>query len=168
MPDLLRLVDLRDAPLSVAEVHAALADPAAGAVAVFVGTVRDHDSSREVAALAYSAHPTALDRMRDVASGVAQRHDVLGLAVVHRVGDLRIGDAAVVAGACAAHRQAAFDAARDLIDTLKATVPIWKHQVFADGGDEWVGTPSRSPAEPAVDRRLGRWRSSGGSSCRSP
>jgi molybdopterin synthase catalytic subunit len=60
---------------------------------------------------------------------------------VHRVGDLAIGDAAVVVAAAADHRGQAFDAARDLIDDLKATVPIWKHQAFADGSEEWVGLP---------------------------
>ena len=63
------------------------------------------------------------------------------VAAVHRVGRLAIGDAAVVVAAAAAHRGQAFDASRDLIDDLKATVPIWKHQVFADGNEEWVGTP---------------------------
>jgi molybdopterin synthase catalytic subunit len=76
-----------------------------------------------------------------VVEQVAARHDVIGLAAVHRVGDLAIGDAAVIVGASAAHRGEAFDACRALIDDLKASVPIWKHQRFADGSDEWVGTP---------------------------
>jgi molybdopterin synthase catalytic subunit len=66
---------------------------------------------------------------------------VLALAAVHRVGALAIGDAAVVVATATAHRGEAFDATRALIDELKATVPIWKHQLFADGTDEWVGTP---------------------------
>jgi molybdopterin synthase catalytic subunit len=127
--------------LSVEEVHAALADPAAGGVTVFVGAVRDHDGDQGVVGLSYSAHPTAQQRLAEVVEQVAARHDVIGLAAVHRVGDLDIGDAAVVVGASAVHRGEAFDACRALIDDLKLSVPIWKHQRFADGSDEWVGTP---------------------------
>lgn len=137
----LRLVDIREQALSADEVHAALADPAAGGVTVFVGAVRDHDREQGVVGLSYSAHPTALVQLQEVVEQVAARHDVIGLAAVHRVGDLAIGDAAVIVGASAAHRGEAFDACRDLIDDLKASVPIWKHQRFADGSDEWVGTP---------------------------
>jgi molybdopterin synthase catalytic subunit len=79
--------------------------------------------------------------MRDVCARVAEQYDVQGVAAVHRVGSLAIGDAAVVVATATAHRGEAFDATRALIDTLKAEVPIWKHQRFADGSDEWVGTP---------------------------
>jgi molybdopterin synthase catalytic subunit len=137
----LRLVDIREQALSADEVQAALADPAAGGVTVFVGAVRDHDREQGVVGLSYSAHPTALVQLQEVVEQVAVRHDVIGLAAVHRVGDLAIGDAAVIVGASAAHRGEAFDACRALIDDLKASVPIWKHQRFADGSDEWVGTP---------------------------
>jgi molybdopterin synthase catalytic subunit len=134
-------VELRETPLEVHEVLAALAGPAVGGIDVFVGTVRDHDHDRGVTGLAYSAHPTALARLREVAEAVAARYDVLAVAAVHRVGRLAIGDAAVVVGTAAVHRAEAFDASRALIDELKDTVPIWKHQLFADGTDEWVGTP---------------------------
>ncbi|HYO41282.1 MAG TPA: molybdenum cofactor biosynthesis protein MoaE [Nocardioidaceae bacterium] len=136
-----RLVDLRETPLEVAEVLDALAGPAVGGIDVFVGTVRDHDHDQGVTGLEYSAHPTALARLRDVAESVAQRYDVLAVAAVHRVGRLAIGDAAVIVGTSAVHRGEAFDASRALIDDLKDTVPIWKHQLFTDGTDEWVGTP---------------------------
>ena len=129
-------------PLDVAEVLAALADRAAGGVDVFVGTVRDHDHDQGVTGLEYSAHPTALraaaSRSR---SASPSEYDVLAVAAVHRVGRLAIGDAAVVVATAAAHRGEAFEASRALIDELKATVPIWKHQLFTDGTDEWVGTP---------------------------
>jgi molybdopterin synthase catalytic subunit len=141
MSDPIRALALRDQPLSVDEVHAALADARAGGVALFVGTVRDHDGSRSVDGLTYSAHPSALDRMREVAEKVAADHDLVAVAAVHRVGDLAIGDLAVVVGASAAHRGEAIEGCRALIDELKATIPIWKHQKFADGTDEWVGTP---------------------------
>jgi molybdopterin synthase catalytic subunit len=136
-----RLVDLRETPLDVAEVLAAVSDPRAGGVDVFIGNVRDHDHDQGVTGLEYSAHPTALARLQDVVDGVAAKHDVLAVAAVHRVGPLAIGDAAVVVATAAAHRGEAFDASRALIDELKATVPIWKHQLFSDGTDEWVGTP---------------------------
>lgn len=137
----LRLVDVREVPLSVDEVLAAVDDPGSGGTCVFVGTVRDVDHERAVKALAYSAHPSAVQRLRDVMADVAGRHPVRALAAVHRVGDLAVGDLAVVAAASAAHRGEAFDACRDLIDTLKQTVPIWKHQEFGDGSQEWVGLP---------------------------
>jgi molybdopterin synthase catalytic subunit len=136
-----RLVDLRETPLDVAEVVAALDDDASGGLTLFVGRVRDHDGGKDVAALDYSAHPTALATMREVCERVAAQHAVQGVAAVHRTGTLVIGDIAVVVATTAAHRGDAFAASRDLIDTLKAEVPIWKHQRFGDGSDEWVGTP---------------------------
>jgi molybdopterin synthase catalytic subunit len=134
-------VDLRETPLDVAEVVAALDDDASGGLTLFVGRVRDHDGGKGVDGLDYSAHPTALDRMRAVCERVAADHAVHGVAAVHRVGTLAIGDIAVVVATTASHRGDAFAASRALIDTLKAEVPIWKHQRFADGSDEWVGTP---------------------------
>lgn len=136
-----RLVDLRDTPLDVAEVVAALDDEASGGLTLFVGRVRDHDSGKEVDGLDYSAHPTALETMRAVCERIAAEHDVTGVAAVHRIGTLAIGDIAVVVATTAAHRGEAFTASRALIDSLKAEVPVWKHQRFGDGSDEWVGTP---------------------------
>ena len=90
---------------------------------------------------ATSAHPTALAKLREVAEEVVGEFEVVGLAAVHRVGHLAIGDAAVLIAVSAGHRGEAYDASRAMIDRLKERVPIWKHQVFADGGDEWVGLP---------------------------
>ena len=137
----IRLVAIRETPLSVDEVLAAVLDPAAGGIVVFVGTVREIDGDRAVSGLGYTAHPAAVDRMREVAESVADRFPAVALAAVHRVGDLAVGDLAVVVAAACPHRGAAFEAARALIDELKETVPIWKHQLFADGTDEWVGSP---------------------------
>lgn len=137
----MRLVAIRDTPLDVTEVVDALGDEGAGGLTLFIGQVRDHDSGKGVTALDYSAHPTALARLDEVCRRVAADHDVRGVAAVHRVGPLQIGDLAVVVATTAAHRGDAFAASRDLIDTLKAEVPIWKHQVFADQSEEWVGTP---------------------------
>jgi molybdopterin synthase catalytic subunit len=134
----IKLAELREAPLSVDEVRAAVMDPAAGGVALFAGAVRDHDHDRPVTALSYSAHPSAADELRRVAARIAGRYQVHAIAAVHRVGDLAIGDLAVVVGVSTAHRAEAFEACRALIDDLKENVPIWKHQRFADGESEWV------------------------------
>lgn len=141
MTGVVRLLDIRDTPLSVDEVYAAVADPGAGGVAVFVGTVRSEDGGRDVTDLGYSAHPSAMDELRAVVEEVAGMYPVRALAAVHRVGDLAVGDVAVVVGASCPHRGEAFDACRALIDELKSRVPIWKHQRFADGDEEWVGLP---------------------------
>ena len=141
MSSVIRLLDVREKPLSVDEVLAAVADPAAGGTCVFVGTVRDLDSGKPVVELGYSAHPSVAAAFRSVAETVVAAHPVTALAAVHRVGDLAIGDLAVVAAASAPHRAEAFAACRQLIDDLKANVPIWKHQRFTDGTDEWVGSP---------------------------
>ena len=137
----LRLLAIRDSTISVQEVLAAVEDAQAGGVVSFTGLVRQVDGGREVTALEYSAHPDALAALTAVAEAVAVDLPVVALAAVHRTGLLAVGDVAVVVAASAAHRGEAFEAARRLIDDLKATVPIWKRQVFVDGVDEWVGTP---------------------------
>jgi molybdopterin synthase catalytic subunit len=136
-----RLIDVRESELSLDEVRAAVADPAAGGIALFAGAVRDSDHDRAVSGLSYSAHPSAEAELRRVAEVIAGKYPVIGIAAVHRVGDLAIGDLAVVLAVSCPHRAEAFDACRDLIDILKASVPIWKHQRFGDGTAEWVGTP---------------------------
>ena len=141
MSDRVRLAEIREEELDVAEVLAALDEAGSGGVNIFVGRVRDHDDGKFVHGLDYTAHPSAPDRLREVCARVATEHQVQALAAVHRVGALQVGDLAVVVAATAAHRGDAFTATRALIDTLKAEVPIWKHQIFADGSQEWVGTP---------------------------
>jgi molybdopterin synthase catalytic subunit len=136
-----RLVGIQDSALSVDDVLASLDDEASGGLVLFVGRVRDHDHGKGVTGLAYSAHPTALQRLQDVCVRVAEEYDVSGVSAVHRVGDLAIGDLAVVVATTSAHRGTSFEASRALIDTLKAEVPIWKHQLFSDGSEEWVGAP---------------------------
>lgn len=138
--NVIRIAELRDGPLSVDEVYAAVTDPAAGGIALFAGAVRDHDHGRSVTELCYSAHPSAAGQLRGVAEQIAAKFDVHAIAAVHRTGDLRIGDLAVVVAVSASHRGVAFDACRALIDELKATVPIWKHQLFAGGDSEWVNS----------------------------
>ena len=137
----IRLIAVRDTPLSVDEVRNAIADPAAGGEVLFIGTVRDNDADKGVIALSYTAHPTAEAELKKVSENiVAKFPDVIGIAAVHRTGDLNVGDLAVVVGVSCGHRAEAFHACHALIDELKATVPIWKHQRFTDGTDEWVGS----------------------------
>ena len=139
--DAVVLVALRDEPLSVDEVLDAVRHPTCGGIALFVGVVRDHDHGDAVTALDYEAHPTAVDTMRHLCAEVLGRSQAHRVAAVHRTGALRVGDLAVVVAAAAPHRGQAFDACRDLIDTLKAQTPIWKHQSLGDGSTEWVGMP---------------------------
>jgi molybdopterin synthase catalytic subunit len=139
--DIVRLIAIRESELSLDEVRAAVAGSGVGGIALFVGTVRDNDHNHGVTGLSYNAHPSAEAELRRVAEAIAEKFTVLAVAAVHRVGDLAVGDLAVVAAVSAAHRAEAFDACRELIDELKATVPIWKHQRFTDGTDEWVGYP---------------------------
>jgi molybdopterin synthase catalytic subunit len=137
----IRLIAIRDAELSVDEVRAAVADPAAGGIVLFAGAVRDNDEDRDVTGLSYSAHPSAEAELWRVAEEIAAKYDdVIALAAVHRTGDLAIGDLAVVVGVSCGHRAEAFRACHALIDELKASVPIWKHQRFTDGSAEWVGS----------------------------
>jgi molybdopterin synthase catalytic subunit len=135
------IADIRESVLSVDEMLDAVRHPRAGGIATFVGVVRESDHGQGVDSLDYTSHPSARQVLRELAERLATGGDVIRLAVVHRVGHLEIGDVAVVVAVSAAHRGAAFEVCRELIDTMKATVPIWKHQMFADGTDEWVGTP---------------------------
>jgi molybdopterin synthase catalytic subunit len=141
VPDVIRLLAVRDSPLDLGEVYDAVQDHRAGGTALFVGTVRSQDGGRGVTQLEYSAHPTADAIMREVAADIAQRYDLVAVAATHRTGRLDNGEVAVVTAAAAAHRAEAFDACRAFIDELKSRLPIWKHQRFTDGSDEWVGSP---------------------------
>jgi molybdopterin synthase catalytic subunit len=139
MSDAIRLLDIRADALSSDEVLAAVSDPTAGGTALFIGTVRNHDQAKPVDRLSYEAHPDALRHLQLVAERICADPAVTALAAVHRIGDLKIGDAAVIVAVAASHRDVAFSACRRLIDDLKSEVPIWKHQHFTDGASEWVG-----------------------------
>jgi molybdopterin synthase catalytic subunit len=134
-------VDLTEQPIDLSEHEELVGRESAGAVVGFAGVVRDHDGGRGVLRLEYSAHPSAQQTLADVAAEVAADcHGVWAIAVSHRIGALRIGDAALVAAVAADHRAAAFETCARLVDTVKARLPVWKHQFFADGSDEWVGS----------------------------
>ena len=115
--------------------------PRAGAVASFVGLVRDHDPSVEgrVVGLDYSAHPDAAAVLARIAESFVADDDVLGLAVSHRVGHLAVGEAAIVAAVATSHRAEAFDVCRALVEKVKAELPVWKREVLDDGSHVWVG-----------------------------
>lgn len=134
------LAQVEDAPLSLDAALEAVRDERAGGVVAFIGTVRDHDQGRAgVTALTYSAHPQAEQTLRAVAERVCAIPGVCRVVAVHREGRLRVGDLAVLCVVSAEHRSQAFEGARLLIEELKAQVPIWKDQAFADGDHEWVG-----------------------------
>jgi molybdopterin synthase catalytic subunit len=137
--EVVREAGTSSAPLSVDRLLAQVRDPGVGGIALFVGVVRDHDHGATVASLDYTAHPSAAAALRTCAEQTAAAYDVRTLAVSHRTGHLEVGDLAVVVAVGAAHRQAALEACRHLIDTLKEQVPIWKEQALADGTTEWVG-----------------------------
>ena len=127
--------------LDVAAHAAAVADRAAGATVTFTGVVRDHDGGRAVQRLTYVGYPSAPQVLAQVAADVATAHPVDALAVSHRLGDLDVGDVALVVVVSAAHRGEAFAAASALVDEVKARLPVWKKQVLDDGVEEWVACP---------------------------
>jgi molybdopterin synthase catalytic subunit len=125
--------------LLLTELEHLVGHESAGAVVGFAGVVRNHDGGREVLRLEYSAHPHAEQTLFEILAEVAaQASGVHAVAASHRVGALQIGDAALVAAVSADHRAAAFTVCAQLVDTVKERLPVWKHQFFADGTDEWV------------------------------
>jgi molybdopterin synthase catalytic subunit len=131
-------------PISVAQAIAAVESDTAGAVVSFSGLVRNHDGGKPVERLSYSAHPTAHQVMADVVARLVAEHagdggETVRIWAAHRVGMLEIGDPALVCAVSASHRGQAFDVCSELVDRIKAEVPIWKEQFFSDGTVEWVG-----------------------------
>ena len=134
-----RLAGISESPLDVGQAIRMVSGPTVGGIALFVGTVRNHDHGAEVAALDYTQHPSAPEVLGRCAAEAAELHNVESIAVEHRIGRLEVGDVAVVVAVSAVHREAALAACAHLINTLKAEVPIWKEQHFASGDAEWVG-----------------------------
>ena len=132
---------MTEEPIALTEHEELVGDPSAGAVVGFVGMIRDHDGGRRVVRLEYSAHPSAEEVLAQVVGEVAEESTgVRAIAASHRIGVLRIGEAALVAAVAADHRQAAFETCALLVDTIKERLPVWKHQYFDDGTEEWVGS----------------------------
>ena len=133
---------LSEAPLSLERVVAEVASDDAGAVATFVGTTRARSRGREVVRLEYEAYEgMAESEMARIAAELRERHDLIAVAIHHRVGRVEIGETSVVIAVSAAHRAAALEACREAIDTLKETVPLWKKELYV-GGEEWIGQGS--------------------------
>ncbi|QKV77858.1 molybdenum cofactor biosynthesis protein MoaE [Amycolatopsis sp. Hca4] len=129
-------------PLSVEEHARLVEDDAAGAVVTFAGVVRDHDGGKGVRDLTYEGHPSAGQVIADVVADLSARWSgVRAVAVSHRLGALTIGDVALACAVAAEHRGQAFSACSELVDEVKARLPVWKHQHFTDGTDEWVNSP---------------------------
>jgi molybdopterin synthase catalytic subunit len=129
-----------DAALSLDAHVAAVAGPSHGAVATFIGLVRDHDPSveGEVVGLDYSAHPDAGAVVARIVAEVEAAHGAV-IALTHRTGLLAVGDVAIVAAAASAHRAEAFAACREAVERVKAELPVWKREILADGSHTWVG-----------------------------
>ena len=133
--------EVTEAPISLSEHEDLVAGDEAGAVVGFAGVVRNHDGNRMVTRLEYSAHPSAQQALFEVLAEVAaSAQGVRAIAASHRIGALEIGDAALVAAVAGDHRAAAFEACARLVDAIKERIPVWKHQFFADGSDEWVNS----------------------------
>ena len=137
MPELVYAV-VTDAPVHIQELSKLVANAHSGAAVTFCGDVRDHDGGKEVASLLYEIHPSAPEQIKLITQSVIGRFEIEKVAVAHRYGDIAIGETAFAVAVSAAHRQAAFDACAAIVDEVKAKLPIWKHQKFTDGSDEWV------------------------------
>jgi molybdopterin synthase catalytic subunit len=140
MTTILRAAVTED-PISLSEHEELVATETAGAVVGFAGVVRNHDAARSVLRLEYSAHPSAAQTLFEaVAAVAAEAVGVRAIAVSHRIGPLAIGEAALVVAVSADHRAAAFETCARVVDSVKERLPVWKHQYFGDGTDEWVNS----------------------------
>jgi molybdopterin synthase catalytic subunit len=129
------LIKLQSEPIEVADLVAAVASPGAGAVSLFLGTVRDSNRGRRVVALEYQAYDAmALREMVGVAQEAGKRFEASRAALVHRTGRLEVGEVAVGIAVAAPHRKQSIEACRFIIDELKKRVPIWKKEFYEDGG----------------------------------
>ena len=137
MPELVYAV-VTNAPVHIQELSKLVSNPHSGAVVTFCGDVRDHDGGKEVASLLYEVHPSAPEQIKLITESVIGRFEIEKVAVAHRYGQIPIGETAFAVAVSAAHRQAAFDACSAIVDEVKAKLPIWKHQKFTDGTDQWV------------------------------
>lgn len=125
-------------PISASLLVEEVVSHGSGAILTFCGNVRDRDHGKLVESLRYEIHPSSAQILSETVNEVALRHNLTGVAVAHRYGEIPIGDAALIVAVAAEHRSEAFAACAELVDQIKAKIPIWKHQVFTDGTDEWV------------------------------
>lgn len=137
-PRALPWCELREGPIDLAELVAAVSSTRHGAITTFTGVVRDHAEGRSVRGLLYEAYkPMAEAQMRAVAEEIAERWGVRAVAMVHRVGELSLGDVAVAIAVGTGHRREGFEACSYAIDRLKETVPIWKKEFYDDVQATW-------------------------------
>jgi MoaE-MoaD fusion protein len=130
--------DLVDGPIDTGRVVASVSGPGRGAVVIFLGTVRDHHAGRPVGKLTYSAYrPMALEGLRKIVADLEASSPGLRAAIVHRLGEVPVGEASVVIAIASPHRAAAYEASRTALERLKAEIPIWKREHYADGGAVW-------------------------------
>lgn len=130
--------ELLDGPIDTGRVVAAVSGPGRGAVVIFLGTVRDHHAGRPVEKLTYSAYrPMALEGLRKIVADLEADAPGLRAAIVHRLGEVPVGEASVVIAIGSPHRAAAYDASRTALERLKAEIPIWKREHYADGEAAW-------------------------------
>ena len=129
--------EVTEAPVSVTELADAVQDAAAGAVVTFEGVVRNHDAERAVTGIGYSCHPTAGQIVEQIAGDIAERGRVRALGVVHRVGDLAVGEAALAVAVSSDHRAEAFATCSQIVEEVKKRLPVWKRQTFTDGTSQW-------------------------------
>ena len=133
------MIKITAEPIDYAAVTDLVRSPLAGAVCTFLGTVREFTGDRRTVALAYESYPEmALKKMAELEGEARRRWPVIELALVHRVGNLELGEVSVAVAVSCPHRHESFEACRWLIDTLKQVVPIWKKEIWADGNEEWV------------------------------
>ena len=129
--------EVTEAPISVTELADAVHDAAAGAVVTFEGVVRNHNADRGVTGIGYSCHPTAGQIVEQIAGDIAERGRVRALGVVHRVGDLAVGEAALAVAVSSDHRAEAFATCSQIVEEVKERLPVWKRQTFTDGTSQW-------------------------------
>ncbi|MFN3345348.1 MAG: molybdenum cofactor biosynthesis protein MoaE [Chloroherpetonaceae bacterium] len=132
------MMTISDKPLDVQAVIETVQTHEAGAINVFIGTVRNQTAQKSVVGLDYEAFETmAIKKMHEIAEEAKAKFPVLKVAIAHRVGKLKLGEIAVVIAVATPHRAESFAACKFIIDTLKEVVPIWKKEIFEDG-DVWV------------------------------
>ncbi len=139
------MIGITNDRIDVARLLGQVQSHAAGAVVLFLGTAREQTGGRATASLDYECYPEMAERkLRELVAEARRRWRLIGCAVVHRVGRVELGEASVAVAVSSPHRQEAFEAGQWLIDTLKAVVPIWKRENWADGTSDWVhpGVPS--------------------------
>ncbi|KAH6630413.1 Molybdopterin biosynthesis MoaE [Chaetomium sp. MPI-SDFR-AT-0129] len=131
-------VALTDLPLDIKSVTDRVRSPEAGAIVIFAGTTRNHFATHPISHLSYTAyHPLALRTLLSIATSLRSAHQLHGIAMVHRLGTVPIGEESIVIAVSAAHRQAAWRAGEDALEACKARVEIWKREVFEGGEGVW-------------------------------